>query len=110
MSLFICMLIIIANAATRTHARTHTHTHTHTHTLALEHKDCVRMFKSYNGLQYHLKRHRVPRDYLQCPICKRVLLGRKRFENHVRNKHPDHDVDLMVREMLQRIHIVYTFM
>jgi hypothetical protein len=71
-------------------------THTHTHTLIL--KDCARMFKSYKGLQYHLKRHKIPTDSLQCPQCMKVLAGRKRFENHIRLRHPDVDVELMVRE------------
>lgn len=68
-------------------------------TLILKHRqDCERTFKSYKGLQYHLKRHRVPKDSLPCPHCKKVLAGRKRFENHIRLRHPDMDVELVVRE------------
>ena len=67
------------------------HTHTHTHT----HKDCKRTFTSYQGLKYHLKRHGTL-STTRCPQCKRILSGKKRLENHLRSKHPDVDLDVLV--------------
>ena len=59
---------------------------------------CVRTFTTFAGLRYHLMNHtgRNPQQKYSCPMCPRVLSGVKRFENHLKRKHPDEEFNIQV--------------
>lgn len=65
--------------------------------LCLHAQGCEKTFKTLPGLKYHMARHRDTNpNKFQCPVCKQVLKGVKRFENHIKGKHPNEDPELMV--------------